>query len=727
MFHTSFFRGLNQHSGMWKMKRLRNFVSKEINRHTIPPERVGEILEVIHEVTQLSVQDTDSERYVKQVCEILTRDHGYEDAWAGLLGGSGETTNFLASCATPQRLKRLGELAPKNLPRCSEQALTQQSIVYIEEPTAGCAECSLSSLCAEHTVYCACLRHGATTYGFLAGTIRPQPAGLGAPKELLQAIASNAAMALHTADNERARIQAEITKHRSEQRLDLALKGANLGLWDWNLQTGEVVFDDRWAEMLGFLHSDNRDEARSWENLIHIDDMPRVSEVLRAHFAGETPYYESEHRLRAKSGEWKWVLDRGRIVERSAEGTPLRATGTILDITLRKKTEEERERLADQLRQAQKIESIGRLAGGIAHDLNNMLSPIIGYSEMALMDLHPEEALHSDMSEIRDAAERAKTLTQQLLAFSRKQVLKMRLLSLNDVISESKKLLRRLTREDIEMRVRLDPSLGTIKADSSQIHQILINLALNASDAMPNGGRMTIGTANVSLDEVYVAKRPVVEAGHYVLLSVSDTGIGMDQETLSHIFEPFFTTKEKGRGTGLGLATVYGIVKQHGGYIWAYSEPGYGTNFKIYLPRVLESRGTPWTPSSEPEDVLGGETILVVEDEDAVRKLTCKILEKQGYDVIEAHSADDAARISEHEKSPIHMLLTDIVMPGMNGKQLYEIIAKSRPEIKILYMSGYTDDVIAYHGILDAGVRLLQKPFSVETLTKKIRKVLDEE
>ncbi|MCP4680365.1 MAG: response regulator [Deltaproteobacteria bacterium] len=706
------------------MKQIENEFTDD-NRNVLLFENSASF-NLIHDVNRLAIRETDSLQYLRQICNLLVEKHGCSDAWGLLLDRSGQKAVCAESDAGESRFQKTDRFGRDDLPGCARAALDERNVVCIAEPASSCNECSLSVRCAGDASYCVCLSHGENLHGVLSISVPSSNLNLDNVQGLLKALASNVAMVIHTTEIEVARIQAEMTRKRSEQRLDLALKGANLGLWDWNLQTGEVVFDERWATILGFTCDGDEPNIGSWESVIHTDDMSQVDAVLSDHFLGKTAFYESEHRVRAKSGNWKWVLDRGRIVERAPDGTPLRATGTILDITLRKKTEEERERLAEQLRQSQKIESIGRLAGGIAHDLNNLLSPIIGYSEMALMDLHPEEALHGDMAEIREAAERAKTLTQQLLAFGRKQVLTMQSLFINDVINKSKKMMRRLIREDIEMRFRLDSAPGKTKADSFQIQQILMNLALNASDSMPSGGRMMIETRNVLLDEEYVTSHPVVETGHYVLLSVSDTGIGMDQETLNQIFEPFFTTKEIGRGTGLGLATVYGIVKQHGGYIWAYSEPGLGTTFNIYLPRIETDSSSTDISSNHPAVAQNAETILVVEDEDAVRKLTCRILEKQGYDVLEARTTGEAIRIAENEESFIHLLLTDIVMPGLNGRELYERVASFLPDTKVLYMSGYSDDVVAYHGILDSGVHFLQKPFSVENLVKTIRKTLDE-
>ncbi len=404
---------------------------------------------------------------------------------------------------------------------------------------------------------------------------------------------------------------------------------------------------------------------------------------------------------------------------------PKQCAVTFIDVTERKKAEAEREALQEQLLQAQKMESIGRLAGGVAHDFNNVLVPIIGYVDLAMMSLSPDEKLYVNLQRVREAAERAAGLTRQILAFSRKQVLEMRVLDLNAVVSDFEKMIQRLIGEDIALATFLEPALGRIEADPGQLEQVLLNLAVNARDAMPTGGKLALETANVYLDDAYVQKYADSQPpGHYVMLAVSDTGYGMSPEIKRNIFEPFFTTKEQGKGTGLGLATVFGIVKQHRGNIWVYSEPGSGTTFKIYLPRVEAPAKISETTALEPESVYGTETILVVEDEVMVRQLVCETLAAFGYQVIEAKSAADGLRLAMETTSPLHLLLTDVIMPEINGRQLYQKLAGIRPEIKVLYMSGYTDNVIVHHGILDEGINFLQKPFSVQSLTRKVKQVL---
>jgi len=387
----------------------------------------------------------------------------------------------------------------------------------------------------------------------------------------------------------------------------------------------------------------------------------------------------------------------------------------------------ERRALEQQLRQSQKMEAVGRLAGGIAHDFNNLLMVISGYSEFLLERLGAEPHLRGPAQEIASASERASSLTRQLLAFSRKQMLAPRIVNLNDVATENLKMLTRMIGEDIDLVMVPGQNLWAVRADAGQIDQVIMNLAVNARDAMPTGGKLTIETSNVTLDDDYARFHAPLRPGDYVMVAISDTGAGMDNETQSHIFEPFFTTKGP-KGTGLGLSTVYGIIKQSGGYIWVYSEMGRGTTFKIYLPRVAsmgEAAAQVTAPLEAHKPEPGTETILLVEDEANLRYLARQYLEKQGYKVIEAADGAVAMQIAVAHDKVIHLLLTDVIMPGMNGRELAQRISEIRPNVKILYMSGYTENVIGHNGMLDAGVRLLQKPFNLRDLRSKVREVLD--
>jgi len=371
------------------------------------------------------------------------------------------------------------------------------------------------------------------------------------------------------------------------------------------------------------------------------------------------------------------------------------------------------------------MEAVGRLAGGVAHDFNNLLTVIKGYTELMLEDLKPSDPMRTEMGEVQKAADRAAALTRQLLAFSRRQVLAPKVVNLNFLVEDMNKLMLRLLGEDIELCTKLDSSLGSVKADPGQIEQVIMNLAVNARDAMPKGGKLTLETANLELDQAYSREHATVQPGSYVLLAISDTGCGMNAETLSHIFEPFFTTKEQGKGTGLGLSTVYGIVKQSGGYIWPYSELGIGTSFKIYLPRVDEMAEREQAQAQASSGLGGTETILLVEDEEGVRGLTRQLLQRHGYTVLEAEHGEDALLLCERYSGPIHLVLSDVVLAQMSGRELMQRLAPLRREMKVLYMSGYSDEAIVHHGVLAPGTAFLQKPFTTESLMRKLREVLD--
>jgi nitrogen-specific signal transduction histidine kinase/CheY-like chemotaxis protein len=386
----------------------------------------------------------------------------------------------------------------------------------------------------------------------------------------------------------------------------------------------------------------------------------------------------------------------------------------------------EKRRLEQQLRQAQKMEAVGRLAGGVAHDFNNILGVIMGYADIVSRRLPRGDALAGKVAEILKAADRAAGLTRQLLAFSRKQILQPRVLDLNSVMGDMDKMLRRLIGEDVELKTRLQEHLGSVMADPGQMEQVIMNLAVNARDAMPEGGSLLLETRDVELDESYVQVHPSTRSGPHVMLAVSDTGCGMDQETMARIFEPFFTTKDQGKGTGLGLSTVYGIVDQSGGSIDVYSEPGRGTTFKIYLPRVEGKAGLAAVTAPAPPP-KGSETVLLVEDEEALRSMIRETLEDGGYRVLEAATPQQALAIAGSHEGNIHMTLTDVVMPGMSGPDLVKRLALLRPGAAVVYMSGYTDDAIGQHGLLDASTHFLQKPFTSQQLLIKCREVLGSE
>jgi len=390
----------------------------------------------------------------------------------------------------------------------------------------------------------------------------------------------------------------------------------------------------------------------------------------------------------------------------------------------RREAEEALRRSEEQLRQWQRVEAIGRLAGGVAHDFNNLLMTILGCSELLLREFDADDPRREEVEEIRRAAQRATSLTHQLLAFGRRQVLQPRVLDLNEIVANMDRMLRRMIGEDIQFLTILAPGLWPAKVDPGQIEQVIMNLVVNARDAMPQGGRLTVETSNMRLDEDYARRHIAVKPGAFVMLAVTDTGCGMNAETQSHLFEPFFTTKEKGKGTGLGLSTVYGIIKQSGGNIWAYSEAGKGSTFKVYLPRAEDPLKRHRPKEIALEVSRGTETILLVEDEEAVRTMISRVLQGSGYTVLEACQGREAIEVCRKHPGPIHLMVTDVIMPQMSGRELAERLAAVRPETKVLFMSGYPDNAIVHHGVLDPGTAFLQKPFTLTALENKVREVL---
>ena len=484
----------------------------------------------------------------------------------------------------------------------------------------------------------------------------------------------------------------------------------------------EVGFHGKWhyvspqvETIFGYTPEEWLADSEHWVRHVAEEDHPLVEAAEENCMRAKR--FQAEYRLKRKDGRIIWVSDNAVFVPGS-ESHPL-MEGIIVDIT-------ERRVLEDQLQQARRMEAVGRLAGGVAHDFNNLLTIIKGYVELALNRIGGQPELRGNIQQIADAAERAVTLVRQLLAFSRKQVLKPKVLDLNGVVLNMDKMVRRLMSENIEMRTSVEKNLGAVKADPGQIEQVILNLIVNARDAMPDGGKLWIETRNVELDSGMANDQASIKPGLYVMLSVRDTGVGISAETLPHIFEPFYTTKGSSRGTGLGLSTVYGIVKQSGGHIEVASELGKGTTFKVFLPRVEEAAQRPQKAEwAEPATGAGGETILLVEDEPAVRELARTVLSEQGYTVIEAQNSEDAVRLAGRHRSEIHLLLTDVMMPGMSGRDLAKHLTALHPYLRVLYMSGYTHNVIGENGTLEEGLSFLQKPFSPKALTLRVRETLD--
>jgi PAS domain S-box-containing protein len=522
------------------------------------------------------------------------------------------------------------------------------------------------------------------------------------------------------------RRQAEEALRETAERLSMALAIGGAGIWEWNIETDEVSFDEGFHALLGYTYGELPTALEEWLLYHHPEDVPVWMPKAEAYLRGDSPAYESEHRIRTKAGAWNWVFTRGKIVKRDATGSPLLFMGVAMNVTERKQTEEALLESEHRLRQSQKMEAVGQLAGGIAHDFNNLLTTILGYSDLLLARADiTDSSAEEELREIKHAAERAGALTKQILAFSRRQTLRPRVVALNEILNGIEPMLRRTLGEHIDLASLLHPDLGLVEVDVHQFEQVLLNLALNARDAMPTGGHLTLKTANVELDRESCRTHPGTTPGSYVMLAVSDTGIGMDEHTLEHVFEPFFTTKGVGEGTGLGLATVYGIVKQSKGFVFVYSEPGKGTVFEIYLPRVIEDVAPGKDIFAERKPSLANETVMLVEDEAPLRNLIERVLGEAGYTVVSFGSADEAMAVLAQGQDAVDLLLTDIVLPGIRQcNDMVDALKLLRPDVPVLFMSGYPRDAIVHAGRLDEGVNFIEKPFTTEALVSMVRQVL---
>ena len=522
--------------------------------------------------------------------------------------------------------------------------------------------------------------------------------------------------------NEQRKKDEKALRH-SEEDLKASQRIAHVGSWRMDLETNHVVWSDQLYRMYGFDPSLAPPPFTEHHKLFTRESWDRLSKALNRTIDTGTPYeLELETVRQDESRGWMWV--HGESIK-DANGKTVGLRGASQDITARKEAEADQERLKAQLLQAQKMESVGRLAGGVAHDFNNMLTIILGNTEIIMEDPSSLDGSYENLEEIYKAAKRSTTLTKQLLAFARKQIIDPKVLNLNDVVSEMLKMLRRLIGEDIDLSWRPAGDLKPVKIDPSQVDQILANLCVNARDAIKSVGKVTIETRNASFDEEYCADHLDFIPGDYVMIAVTDNGAGMDRETQANIFEPFFTTKGADKGSGLGLATIFGIVKQNSGFINVYSEPEQGTTFKIYLPQHHETVLPGHKRTLGTEAFLGTETILLVEDEPSILRLTRMMLERLGYTVLSAATPSQAVKIATESGSAIDLLITDVVMPDMNGRDLAKKISDLFPDLRCLFMSGYTANVIAHHGVLDSGVHFINKPFSKLNLAKKIREVLN--
>jgi two-component system cell cycle sensor histidine kinase/response regulator CckA len=510
---------------------------------------------------------------------------------------------------------------------------------------------------------------------------------------------------------------AEDALRTSQERLEFALEAGRMGTWEWEMADGRITWSDSMEGIVGIPPGSFGGTYEAFAELVHPDDRQSMRQAVERSMATDAEYLV-ECRMGPAGAQTTPIVAQGRVV-RDAFGKPVRMVGVALDVTARRELE-------GQLRHAQKMESVGRLAGGIAHDFNNLLTAITGHGDLLAQSMDQGDPRQADVAAINAAAGRAATLTRQLLAYGRQSLMRPEPIDLNAVVSDIEPMIRRLIGEDVELRTSLEPDLGWVQADAGQLDQVILNLVVNARDALSSGGTIELATANVRLDEAYAAEHPGARPGSYVMISVSDTGVGIDAATLARIFEPYFTTKDRGRGTGLGLATVLGIVEQSGGHIDVASTVGEGTTFRVYLPRQADPAATAAPDAgSDRQPERGHETVLLAEDEEAVRRLATMALERSGYRVIPAADGTAALEAAAAHEGPIDLLLTDVIMPGLNGRELADQFKTIHPETRVLYMSGYAGEALSAQGVLDPSVAFLAKPFVPAELARKVRDVLD--
>lgn len=683
---------------------------------------LNRLLRTIRDVNQLIVREHDRDTLIREACRLLVNNHGYLTALIMLTDDHDRPESWALEGIAAESAQLTALLKQGKLPPCCKYAMRKQGVLLVDDRQKHCSNCPITLGCINSQSLCVALRYADRTYGYLAAGTEINFVVDQEEQGLFEELAGDFAYALNVLEREAEHRQSEMALRESESRFRLFAELAPVGVVILDNNEKTLFVSSKFTELFGYTLGD-LPSVEEWWQLAYPDEgfrdrvrrewLTNIDEAKRTH----TENRPMEYPVTCKDGSIRYVVFR------------LATTGSLtfvvlIDISERKRAEEEREKLEQQLIQAQKMESVGRLAGGVAHDYNNMLGVIIGFTELAIGKTTPGDPLNEDLQEVMDAARRATEITRQLLAFARKQTIAPQVLNLNDTLESMLKMLRRLIGEDIDLSWRPGAGLWSVNIDPSQLDQLLANLCVNARDAIADVGKITIETRNVTFDEEYCSYHPGFSPGDFALLAVSDDGCGMDKTILDQLFEPFFTTKGTGKGTGLGLATVYGIVKQNEGFINVYSEPGKGSTIKIYLPRHgSEPVGAREVTATEiPQG--HGETILIVEDEAAILRLASKMLERQGYTVLEAATPGRAVEIASEHGGAIDLLITDVIMPEMNGRDLANKLQVLYPELKVLFMSGYTADVIAHRGVLDEGVNFVQKPFSNHGLAVKVREVL---
>ncbi len=679
-------------------------------------EHLNRVLRTIRDVNQLIVRERDRKALIREGCRLLVSNRGYLSAMIILVDARRQPVAWAMEGLAAQSEKLTAMLGRGEFPPCCRFTDWVDGMLLVDERPTICGDCPIAPACTGSQSMVAPLAHGKVTWGYLIAAAEPHLPIDEAERNLFTELAGDFAYALSVIEIEAVHRQSEEALRQSESRFRLFAELAPVGIVISDQEERTLFASAKFSELFGYTIADIP-SVNEWWQLAYPDESFREEvrrqwrQVVDEARKGSRESHPMEFPVTCKDGSV-------RPVEFRMATTGNLTVVVLADVSERKQAEEERQRLNSQLTQAQKMESVGRLAGGVAHDYNNMLSVIIGYTELALGRTGPDETLARELGEILTAAQRARDITRQLLAFARKQTIAPKVLNLNDTVEGMLRMLRRLIGEDIDLSWRPGAALWAINIDPSQLDQLLANLCVNARDAITDVGKLTIETKNIQVGQEYCTGHFDCAPGEYVLLAVSDTGSGMDRVTLDNLFEPFFTTKDLGKGTGLGLATVYGIVKQNNGFINVYSEPGKGSAFNIYLPRhsggrhqaELEIEGVTATPQGT------GETVLVAEDEAAILRITGKMLANLGYTVLKAITPNEALALGREHGEKIDLLITDVVMPEMNGSDLAAALLPLCPTMKVLYMSGYTADVIAHRGVLDADVNFIQKPFSSHDL-----------
>jgi len=745
--------------------RRARILEKEIEIRKQAQKRIvhlNAVIRAIRNVNQLIIKIKDRERLLQCACDNLINIQGYNSAWIALIEGDGRYITAAQAGAGNGFTAMVDGLKRGELTRCMRKAVDQSGVLVVTDQAVECGDCRLVGIYAGEARLIARLEHEGRIYGFITVTVSVGMAVDDEERSLFDEVAGDIAFALHNMELEEEHKKADEALLESESRYKhlyfmTRLMCDNLPdlIWTKDSENRFIFANKACCEKL--LNAKDTDEP------IGKTDMYFANRERESH--PENPEYHTFGEMCTESDlailETKKPLRfdefgnlKGKFVYHDVykapfwdkKGNLIGTVGCARDITRekqieedRKQAEEEKKKLEAQLRQSQKMEAIGTLAGGIAHDFNNLLTAIIGNAELALMDVIKDESLRKKIDEIKKAGGKAASLTRQILAFSRKQIVQPKILDINELLTDIEKMLGRLIGEDIELLTIPAPALWQVKIDPGQIEQVIMNLAINAKDAMstyadsaagrPQGGKLIIKTANTDLNENYFCERGIEgeKSGHYVMLTVSDTGKGMDKEIQEHIFEPFFTTKEVGKGTGLGLSTIYGIVKQNDGFIWVYSEPGKGTTFKVYLPRVKGDMEPEEKEQTSVAELGGSETVLIVEDDDSLRNLAQKALRQHGYKVLVAENGENALKVGKEHDGQIDLMITDVVMPKMGGREAAERLQLLYPQMKVIYMSGYTDNAIVHHAVLEPGLNYFEKPFTPEGLARKVREALKSE